>query len=129
MGGDIEMSSQAGLGSVFRFELEAPLASAATAEPMARSGSGRALEDAAGPALAERVDIEPGSHVPPPSEELIILRELARIGNMRTIRERADYLKGLDPRYRPFAEQLSKLAEQCQSKAQEYGPDFSRSRA
>ena len=33
------------------------------------------------------------------------------------VRERADYLKGLDPRYAPFAEQLARLAEQCQSKA------------
>jgi PAS domain S-box-containing protein len=53
----------------------------------------------------------------PPPEEMTVLRQLARTGNMRTIRERADYLKTLDKRYAPFAERLGRLAEQCQSKA------------
>jgi PAS domain S-box-containing protein len=55
--------------------------------------------------------------VAPPPDEMAVLRQLARIGNMRQIRERADELKRLDPRYAPFAERLARLAEQCQSKA------------
>jgi hypothetical protein len=46
-----------------------------------------------------------------------VLRRLARVGNMRSICERADYLKGLDPRYAAFAAQLRGLAEGSQSKA------------
>jgi PAS domain S-box-containing protein len=53
----------------------------------------------------------------PPPEEMMVLRQLARTGNMRTIAERADYLKGLDARYAPFATRLSALAERFQSKA------------
>jgi CheY-like chemotaxis protein len=53
----------------------------------------------------------------PPSEEMVVLRQLARTGNMRTIAERADYLKRLDARYAPFATRLSALAERFQSKA------------
>lgn len=36
---------------------------------------------------------------------------------MQNICARADYLKGLDPRYGPFARQLRNLAESYQSKA------------
>jgi signal transduction histidine kinase/DNA-binding NarL/FixJ family response regulator len=53
----------------------------------------------------------------PPPEEMVVLRQLARTGNMRTIVERADYLKDLDARYAPFATRLSTLAEHCQSQA------------
>ncbi|MBW8898171.1 MAG: response regulator, partial [Massilia sp.] len=53
----------------------------------------------------------------PPPEEMVTLRLLARTGNMRTISERADYLKGLDARYALFATRLSTLADGCQSKA------------
>jgi len=65
----------------------------------------------------EIVDADDGNLVCPPPEEMVVLRRLARTGNMRTIRERADYLKGLDARYAPFATRLSTLAEGCQSKA------------
>jgi CheY-like chemotaxis protein len=53
----------------------------------------------------------------PPPEEMVVLRQLARTGNMRTIVERADHLKDLDARYAPFATRLSTLAEHCQSQA------------
>jgi len=45
------------------------------------------------------------------------LRELAKAGNMRAIREKADQLAALDIRYRPFAEKISVLALGYQSKA------------
>ena len=73
---------------------------------------------------AERVpaaaDVEPeqaaGVVVPPP-DEIETLYQLARAGNMRSLRARADYLQELDPRYAAFAGQLRGLAESYQSKA------------
>jgi len=58
-----------------------------------------------------------GPLLPPPLEELEVLHRLARAGNMRDIRERAAHLTVLDPRYRPFADKLRRLAEAFQSKA------------
>jgi len=46
-----------------------------------------------------------------------VLRQLARMGNMQSIRERAEHLKGLDARYASFASRLAGLAETCQSRA------------
>ena len=53
----------------------------------------------------------------PPASEMKILYELARRGNMQDIQQRANYLTELDNRYRPFANQLHKLASMYQSKA------------
>ena len=61
--------------------------------------------------------VDDASLVPPPADEIAVLRGLARIGNMRSIAARADHLKALDPRYAPFAARLRVLAEGCQSKA------------
>jgi CheY-like chemotaxis protein/nitrogen-specific signal transduction histidine kinase len=58
-----------------------------------------------------------GELVCPPPDEMVVLQRLARIGNMRSIKERADHLKGLDPRYAPFAKRLWAMADGCQSKA------------
>ncbi|HUG21888.1 PAS domain-containing hybrid sensor histidine kinase/response regulator [Piscinibacter sp.] len=55
--------------------------------------------------------------VPPPPDEIAVLRGLARMGNMRLISERADHVQALDPRYAAFAARLRSLAEGCQSKA------------
>jgi len=62
---------------------------------------------------------EPGDAdlVYPPWEEMVALRRLARMGNMRSLCERSAYLKGLDARYAPFAARLARLAERYQSKA------------
>jgi CheY-like chemotaxis protein len=54
--------------------------------------------------------------IPEPAQ-MDCLRDLARAGNMRAIREKADQLMVLDTRYRPFAERLSQLALGYQSKA------------
>jgi hypothetical protein len=45
-----------------------------------------------------------------------ILWQMARIGDMREIRERARYLHALDPAYAPFADRLDALALGYQSK-------------
>jgi signal transduction histidine kinase/DNA-binding NarL/FixJ family response regulator len=59
---------------------------------------------------AERAD-------PPPTEELIILQRLAREGNMRDIRNRAEHLRSLGARYEPFALRLRSLADRYESRA------------
>jgi CheY-like chemotaxis protein len=53
----------------------------------------------------------------PPGDEIDALYQLAMVGNMQSLCARADYLKGLDARYAPFAQQLRALAETYQSKA------------
>nr|WP_176936407.1 ATP-binding protein [Massilia sp. PDC64] len=47
----------------------------------------------------------------PPADEIEALWQLAQIGNMRQIRERAAHLRGLDPAYAPFAHRLDTLAQ------------------
>ncbi len=47
----------------------------------------------------------------PPQEELEILMELARFGNMDKLQERAQHLETLSPEYRPFAQKIYELAE------------------
>jgi PAS domain S-box-containing protein len=58
-----------------------------------------------------------GPLVAPPADEMAVLRQLAKMGNMRAIRERAEHLKGLDPCYMPFANRLARLADGYQSRA------------
>jgi signal transduction histidine kinase/DNA-binding NarL/FixJ family response regulator len=62
-------------------------------------------------------DIDASALVPPPPEEVEQLYRLARIGNMRSIRQRAEQLAGQDSRYIAFAEQLDLLASRFQSRA------------
>jgi len=52
----------------------------------------------------------------PPAEEIEELWQMAQVGDMRRIREQADYLRGLDPAYAPFANRLDKLAQGYHSK-------------
>ena len=54
--------------------------------------------------------------VVPPAEEIDILWQLVRIGNMRDIRERARHLEALDPAYAPFAARVHALAQGYHSK-------------
>jgi CheY-like chemotaxis protein len=62
-------------------------------------------QPAAAPAGAD----EPLLVVPPPAE-IEVLWQLARMGNMRRIREQANYLLALDAAYAPFAQRLHALA-------------------
>jgi signal transduction histidine kinase/CheY-like chemotaxis protein len=59
----------------------------------------------------------PGPMVAPPAEEMDVLLHLARIGNMRSIRTRAEHLLALDERHRPLATRLIELSEGFQSAA------------
>jgi DNA-binding response OmpR family regulator len=47
-----------------------------------------------------------------PLEEMEVLYELAMLGNMRKIQERAIYLEELDQKYSPFAQKLKTLAQE-----------------
>jgi len=53
----------------------------------------------------------------PPPEEIAVLHELAREGNMRGIRESAERLAAMDEKYRPFAQMLLQMASSFQSKS------------
>lgn len=55
--------------------------------------------------------------VAPPPEEIEILYELAMLGSMRKIRERAMYLQEMDPKYLTFTQKLQDLAQGFQEKA------------
>ena len=57
------------------------------------------------------------SLIPPPPEELEILYELAMLGSMKKIRERAIYLQELNEQYAPLAAKLQNLAQGFQEKA------------
>jgi hypothetical protein len=70
--------------------------------------------------------------VPPPPDEMEVLRGLALAGNMRSILDRVDHVRELDPRYAAFAAQLQALAEGYQSSAittmiERYSNSWSRS--
>lgn len=53
----------------------------------------------------------------PPQQELEVLHQHARTGNMRAIRQQAARLAELDERFRPFSDKLDRLAQDFQSKA------------
>lgn len=53
----------------------------------------------------------------PEPEQMQVLHELAKAGNMRAIRDKADELAALNAGYRPFADRLTKLAIGYESKA------------
>ena len=53
---------------------------------------------------------------PPPEEEMEILFDLARRGDMRAIRERTAHIETLDEQYAPFARRLQKLAESFENR-------------
>ncbi|MEL7035646.1 MAG: ATP-binding protein [Cyanobacteria bacterium J06592_8] len=48
----------------------------------------------------------------PPVEEIEVLYELAMLGSMRRIQERATYLEELDQKYSPFCQKLKILAQE-----------------
>jgi signal transduction histidine kinase/ActR/RegA family two-component response regulator len=96
--------------------LREPLDVAALAAVIGQLRQKRSQGADAAPAGGAAGDAPPGLVVPG-SQELELLYELARIGNMRSIGERADHLAGLDPRYQPFARRLRELAQRFQSRA------------
>jgi DNA-binding response OmpR family regulator len=83
--------------------------------------------------LAEHLDLEweyteagdattaaeptPGSLIPPAQEELAVLYDLARRGDLRAIRQRALVLEQQNETFRPFACHLRQLAERFEGRA------------
>ncbi|NEP32037.1 AAA family ATPase [Moorena sp. SIO3B2] len=55
--------------------------------------------------------------IPPPPEEMEVLYELAMLGSMRKIRDRAMFIEHLHENYRPFANKLKDLADGFQEQA------------
>ena len=48
--------------------------------------------------------------IPPPGEELEVLCELAMLGDLHGLQERADHLEQMDEQFGPFARKLKQLA-------------------
>jgi PAS domain S-box-containing protein len=110
MGGDITVASRIGEGSVFRFELELPAVEIGSAEL-------HALPDDGEPEKPYGDEVYIGSSLIPPRDEMQTLHRLAQLGNMRDILQFAERIANADPRYRPFAARLHRMAEGFQSKA------------
>ncbi|MDM8551370.1 AAA family ATPase [Desulfobacterales bacterium HSG2] len=60
---------------------------------------------------------EPSSLIPPPPEETAVLYDLAMMGNIKGIRERADHLEALGEAFIPFARKLRKMARSFEIEA------------
>jgi PAS domain S-box-containing protein len=75
------------------------------------------IDDESVPEPAAEWDQQAVDFVIPAADEIEALHQLARLGDMKKIGEQADYLKGLDARYAPFARRLQSLAKNYQSKA------------
>jgi PAS domain S-box-containing protein len=103
MGGDIEVESRLGEGSMFAFEL---VVAAVGNETIAAETRGATRPTAA----------EPAPTVVPPEQELAILHELAQRGNLRHIARHATRLIEFDARYAPFAGRLTQMAKAYQSR-------------
>jgi response regulator RpfG family c-di-GMP phosphodiesterase len=61
-------------------------------------------------------EVDDNAMVVPPLDEIEELWQLAQIGNMRQIRERASRLRSLDPAFAPFANRMDTLAQGYHSK-------------
>ena len=66
---------------------------------------------------SENQSNSPPTWVIPPTEEIEVLYELAMLGSMKKIRERAIYLQEIDDKYLAFTNKLQELAQEFQEKA------------
>ncbi len=108
MGGDIQVESCPGVGSVFSFELATGVVSPGTA----------GFDAAALAARAETRAVQVDPLLPaPPSQALDDLHALALRGDMRDVVQHVDALAEADPCYAPFVAQMRRLAQNFQTKA------------
>ncbi|MGF1539414.1 MAG: ATP-binding protein [Pleurocapsa sp.] len=109
MGSELCVTSELDLGSTFWFEL-----------PLLVVSQNNIVYESQVKSTA--IPLEPKSHqslalIAPPREEIKILYELAMLGSMKKIRERASHIEILDDKYQPFAQKLQELAQNFQEKA------------
>ncbi|GEM_PF-2911600 len=105
MGSELSVKSEPGKGSTFWFDLELPVVSQISGEPVLTFP----IETTTAP-LDESADEPISTIVPPPLKELNILLDLAMMGNLLAIEEQLDYIEQLDKQYIPFANELRQLA-------------------
>ena len=108
MNSRLHVISKVNRGSTFWFELSLVVVSphqicSSAATPIARSFN------------SPKTDLS--SMVVPPAEEIKVLYELAMLGSMKKIRQRAKYIRELDRKYAPLAQKLEELALGYQEKA------------
>ncbi|MBN2195380.1 MAG: response regulator [Polyangiaceae bacterium] len=101
MGGGIQVQSELGRGSTFWFDLTVPVVSHVV-QPSPDETTGHAEE--------ERPD-SARLATPPPQDDLDLLRDLARRGDLVRIMAHARRLENEDPRYSAFARRLHDLAK------------------
>jgi signal transduction histidine kinase len=120
MGGNVQLKSEVGQGSTFWFDLRLPviiieslyqerskekLIEAQESRKKAQTGAHKAM-----PKEHELLLPPQERLIPPPTEELKALHELAMMGKIRAIQERAEQIKQLDQNFAPFANKLQTLA-------------------
>jgi len=108
MEGELTVHSAPGAGSLFSFEIVAPLGDQALLPLGAANDQGGTFVFPAQPAAFPAI---------PPSECMDRLLDLARRGNMRGIRAEAEQLLAGDTPLHPFGEHLLTLARAYQSRA------------
>lgn len=110
MDSQLHVSSELNVGSTFWFELSLYVVSQDHVELQSETNPEAKLLTPKQPRLSLALIL-------PPPEEIETLHELALLGNMKKICQRAQYLRLLDQKYAPLANKLEELAQGFQEKA------------
>ncbi|MDJ0691623.1 MAG: ATP-binding protein [Xenococcaceae cyanobacterium MO_188.B32] len=117
MGGKLQVRSALGQGSTFWFEIDLPVLATVIKRETRENKQRQIVGYQGSRKLATTEASTAQTLIVPPLEEMEILYELAMLGSMKKIRERAIYLEELDEQYAPLAAQLKNLAQGFQEKA------------